>query len=93
MTNMGQPEKLSHLVTLETDTLHYPKILWQSLIACPTKTILSELHQFNVSLSTKPNHNQLAITHSVVSGLLAVRPSSFLDFESAVTFVSCLLGK
>ena len=44
-------------------------------------------------MSPIPNHNQLAITHSVVSGLLAVRPSSFLDFESAVTFVSCLLGK
>ena len=28
----------------------------------------------------------------MVSGLLAVRPAHFLDFESALTFVSCLLG-
>jgi hypothetical protein len=35
---------------------------------------------------------QLAITHTVVSGLIAIRPNQFLEFESALTFVSCLFG-
>ena len=47
---------------------------------------------FYLSLILLGLAQQLAITHAVVSGLLAVRPSHFLDFESALTFVSCLLG-
>lgn len=35
---------------------------------------------------------QLAVCHTVVSGLLAVRPEHFLEFESALTFITCLLG-
>ena len=35
---------------------------------------------------------QLALCHTVVSGLIAVRPDHFLEFESALTFITCLLG-
>ena len=36
---------------------------------------------------------QLALCHTIVSGLIAIRPDHFLEFESALTFISCLLGK
>ena len=35
---------------------------------------------------------QLALCHTLVSGLIAIRPDHFLEFESALTFISCLLG-
>jgi len=35
---------------------------------------------------------QLAVVHTLVSSLIAVKAESFLDFESALTFLSCLMG-
>lgn len=35
---------------------------------------------------------QMAIVHTVASGLISIRPDHFLQFESSLTFMSCLLG-
>lgn len=35
---------------------------------------------------------QMALFHTVSSGLIAIRPDHFLQFESSLTFMSCLLG-
>ena len=35
---------------------------------------------------------QMALVHTVASGLIAIRPDHFLQFESSLTFMSCLLG-
>jgi hypothetical protein len=35
---------------------------------------------------------QMALFHTVASGLIAVRPDHFMQFESSLTFMSCLLG-
>ena len=35
---------------------------------------------------------QMALVHTVASGLIAIRPDHFLHFESSLTFMSCLLG-
>ena len=35
---------------------------------------------------------QMALVHTVASGLISIRPDHFLQFESSLTFMSCLLG-
>ena len=35
---------------------------------------------------------QMALFHTVSSGLIAIRPDHFLQFESSLIFMSCLLG-
>jgi hypothetical protein len=35
---------------------------------------------------------QMALFHTVSSGLIAVRPDHFMQFESSLIFMSCLLG-
>lgn len=35
---------------------------------------------------------QMALVHTIASGLIAIRPDHFLQFESSLTFMSCLLG-
>lgn len=35
---------------------------------------------------------QMALVHTIASGLIAIRPDHFMKFESSLTFMSCLLG-
>ncbi len=35
---------------------------------------------------------QMALFHTVSSGLIAIRPDHFMQFESSLIFMSCLLG-
>ena len=35
---------------------------------------------------------QMALFHTVSSGLIAIKPDYFLQFESSLIFISCLLG-
>ena len=56
-------------------------------ILSPFWTVLFYLTMIIMGLA-----QQMALFHTIASGLIAIRPDHFLQFESSLTFMSCLLG-
>jgi len=56
-------------------------------IFSPCWTVLFYLSSILMSLG-----QQLALVHTVISGILAIRPKYLRQFETFITFLTCLLG-
>ena len=74
-------------------TVEY-RLRYQSIIFAVGPRILSAFWvvMFYFTMIVFGLSQQMALVHTVASGLISIRPDHFLQFESSLTFMSCLLG-